>query len=298
MILTIIRVALVIFIVFFGYKLWKDCRDNGPKDVPMKTKVLYGIMGCVLNLLDTLGVGSNATQAAFFKFTKLSPDDELPGNGNVIFAIPVGVEALLFMDVVEVDTVTLFSMLIAAMLGGVLGAKVISKFSVQRIRTILSVTLPCVAIVLVMKVNGYGPFGMMGTANGLMGGKLVVAVAVNFILGSLMCAGVGLYAPCMALCALMGLNITVAFPIMMGSCALLMPPASLEFIKAGKYNRGAAVIMTITGIIGVFIAYFVVKSMSTTLLTYLVAIVLIYMAISFIRSNMKDKQAAAVETAE
>lgn len=39
--------------------------------------VLYGIMGFVLNLLDTLGVGSNATQMAFFKLTKLSPDEHL-----------------------------------------------------------------------------------------------------------------------------------------------------------------------------------------------------------------------------
>ena len=98
--ITILRIAIVVFVVWFFYLLVKDSRENGSKDVPMKTKVLYGIMGCILNLLDTLGVGSNATQAAFFKFTKLSPDEELPGNGNVIFAIPVGVEALLFLKIV------------------------------------------------------------------------------------------------------------------------------------------------------------------------------------------------------
>ena len=96
--ITILRIAIVVFVVWFFYLLVKDSRENGSKDVPMKTKVLYGIMGFILNLLDTLGVGSNATQAAFFKFTKLSPDEELPGNGNVIFAIPVGVEALLVSE--------------------------------------------------------------------------------------------------------------------------------------------------------------------------------------------------------
>ena len=286
--ITILRIAIVVFVVWFFYLLVKDSRENGSKDVPMKTKVLYGIMGFILNLLDTLGVGSNATQAAFFKFTKLSPDEELPGNGNVIFAIPVGVEALLFLKIVEVEPVTLFSMLIAAMLGGIVGSKVITKLPVQKIRMILSVTLPCVAVLLVMKVNGFGPFGMLGTATGLSGGKLILSVAINFILGMLMCAGVGLYAPCMALCALVGMNITVAF--MMGSCALLMPPASLEFVKSGRYNRDAAVIMSITGVIGVLIAYFIVKSMPTTILTYIVAVVLIYMAISFVVSNQKEKK--------
>ena len=270
--ITILRIAIVVFVVWFFYLLVKDSRENGSKDVPMKTKVLYGIMGFILNLLDTLGVGSNATQAAFFKFTKLSPDEELPGNGNVIFAIPVGVEALLFLKIVEVEPVTLFSMLIAAMLGGIVGSKVITKLPVQKIRMILSVTLPCVAVLLVMKVSGFGPFGMLGTATGLSGGKLILSVAINFILGMLMCAGVGLYAPCMAL------------------CALLMPPASLEFVKSGRYNRDAAVIMSITGVIGVLIAYFIVKSMPTTILTYIVAVVLIYMAISFVVSNQKEKK--------
>ena len=270
--ITILRIAIVVFVVWFFYLLVKDSRENGSKDVPMKTKVLYGIMGFILNLLDTLGVGSNATQAAFFKFTKLSPDEELPGNGNVIFAIPVGVEALLFLKIVEVEPVTLFSMLIAAMLGGIVGSKVITKLPVQKIRMILSVTLPCVAVLLVMRVNGFGPFGMLGTATGLSGGKLILSVAINFILGMLMCAGVGLYAPCMALCALVG------------------PPASLEFVKSGRYNRDAAVIMSITGVIGVLIAYFIVKSMPTTILTYIVAVVLIYMAISFVVSNQKQKK--------
>lgn len=288
--ITILRIAIVAFAIWFAYLLIKDGAKNGPKDVPMKTKILYAIMGFVLNLLDTLGVGSNGTQAAFFKFTGLSPDDELPGNGNVIFAIPVAVEALLFLKIVEVEPVTLFSMLIAAMLGGIVGAKVITKLPVQKIRMILSITLPCVAVLLVMKVNGFGPFGMLGTEVGLSGGKLILAVAVNFVLGMLMCAGVGLYAPCMALCALMGMNITVAFPIMMGSCALLMPPASLEFVKSGRYNRGAAVIMSATGILGVLAAYFIVKSMPTTVLTYIVAVVLIYMAVNFIISNVKEKK--------
>ena len=286
--ITILRIAIVVFVVWFFYLLVKDSRENGSKDVPMKTKVLYGIMGFILNLLDTLGVGSNATQAAFFKFTKLSPDEELPGNGNVIFAIPVGVEALLFLKIVEVEPVTLFSMLIAAMLGGIVGSKVITKLPVQKIRMILSTRRS--SDLLVMRVNGFGPFGMLGTATGLSGGKLILSVAINFILGMLMCAGVGLYAPCMALCALVGMNITVAFPIMMGSCALLMPPASLEFVKSGRYNRDAAVIMSITGVIGVLIAYFIVKSMPTTILTYIVAVVLIYMAISFVVSNQKQKK--------
>ena len=124
--------------------------------------ILYGIMGFVLNLLDTLGVGSNATQMAFFKLTKLSPDDHLPANGNVIFAIPVGVEFLLFLDIVEVDTVTLITMLVSSVLGAIVGARIVSRLPVNTLRKILAVILPCVAVILICKLNGFGPFGMMG----------------------------------------------------------------------------------------------------------------------------------------
>ena len=290
MIITILRIIMLVLAVGIFALIVKDCKQNGPKDVSVKHKVVYGIMGFVLNLLDTLGVGSNATQAAFFKLTKLSPDEDLPGNGNVIFAVPVIVEALLFMNIIQVDTLTLFSMLAAAMLGGIVGGKIIAHLPVRNIRTIMSITLPCVAVILVCKINGVGPFGILGYATALSGGKLVLAVIINFVLGMLMCAGVGLYAPCMALCALMGLNITVAFPIMMGSCALLMPPASVEFIKAGRYNRGAAVIASITGIFGVLAAYYIVKELPVKVMTYIVAVVLIYMSISFIHSNRKEKK--------
>ena len=282
------RVVTITILIAYAIYMYRDIIKHKEKD-SFFHMILYGIMGFVLNLLDTLGVGSNATQMAFFKLTKLSPDDHLPANGNVIFAIPVGVEFLLFLDIVEVDTVTLITMLVSSVLGAIVGARIVSRLPVNTLRKILAVILPCVAVILICKLNGFGPFGMMGEEIGLTGGKLVIGIVVNFVLGALMTCGVGLYAPCMALCALLGMNISVAFPIMMGSCAFLMPPASVEFVKSGKYNRPAAAIATITGIFGVLAAYYIVKSMPITLLTWIVAAVLIYMSISFILTLKKEK---------
>ena len=56
-------------------------------------------------------------------------------------------------------------------------------------------------------------------------------MAGNFVLGALMTLGIGLYAPCMILVALLGMNDATAFPIMMGSCAFLMPAASVRFVR-------------------------------------------------------------------
>ena len=132
-----------------------------------------------------------------------------------------------------------------------------------------------------------GPFGAAGTATGLTGVKLVLGIVINFFLGALMTIGVGLYAPCMAMIGALGMNIQAAFPIMMGSCAFLMPSCGIKFIKEGKYDRKASVMLTVGGIIGVFIAYFLVKKMPITLLTWIVIVVMIYTALTFFKDAKK-----------
>lgn len=280
-----LRVAIVVWCGIFIFYLIKDC-INHKEDFKKGHLVTYGIMGAVLNFLDTLGVGSNATQMAFFKFTKLSPDEELPGNGNVIFAVPVAAEFILFLNIVEVNPVTLISMLIASIIGATLGATVVTKLPINTLRSILSVTLLFVAILLITRSLGVGPFAIVGTATALTGSKLIIGIVVNFILGALMTVGVGLYAPCMALVALLGMDITAAFPIMMGSCAFLMPPASIQFVKKGN----AAAVASVTGVIGVLFAYFFVKSMPTTILTWIVSLVLVYMSLNFAKTVLKVRK--------
>ena len=104
-----------------------------------------------------------------------------------------------------------------------------------------------------------------------------------------MTAGVGLYTPCMALVFALGMSPKVAFPIMMGSCAFLMPPASAKFIKEGAYNRKAAIGMCIPGAIGTLIAAFVVKSLPLDVLRWIVIVVVIYTSVVMLRSAAKSK---------
>ena len=52
-----------------------------------------------------------------------------------------------------------------------------------------------------------------------------------------MMLGIGLYAPCMILVSLLGMKPTAAFPIMMGSCAFLMPISSVRFVQHAHLPR-------------------------------------------------------------
>ena len=88
----------------------------------------------------------------------------------------------------------------------------------------------------------------------------MLAVGGNFALGALMTLGIGLYAPCMILVSLLGMNETTAFPIMMGSCAFLMPVGSLRFIREQSYSLRVALGLAIGGIVGSIVAGVFVKS--------------------------------------
>ena len=119
-------------------------------------------------------------------------------------------------------------------------------------------------------------------------------LVVNFLLGALMTLGIGLYAPCLILVSLLGMNPVTAFPIMMGSCAFLMLPAGLTFMRAGRVNFTAMLGLTLGGIPAVLIAAFLVRSLPLELLRWLVVIVVIVAATMMLRSAMRAAVQGAV----
>ena len=284
----ILLAALGIMSVVYGIYLVRDVMTHKEEHLPLKMVPIL-LIGLLANFFDTLGIGSFATSTTAFKFTKSCDDDLIPGTMNVCYAIPISVEAAIFIQRVEIDPLTLVLMIGASIIGAVIGASIISKWNINKVRVALGCAMIGLAIVMVCKLMGFGPFGIVGTANILRGGKLIVGIVVNFILGALMMVGVGLYAPCMALCLLLGLSADKAFPIMMGSCAFLMPPGSIPFIKAGKYHRAAAIPLNISGIIGVLIAGFIITSLPLTLLTWVVVVVMIICSFIFFNDAKKGK---------
>jgi uncharacterized membrane protein YfcA len=110
-----------------------------------------------------------------------------------------------------------------------------------------------------------------------------------------MTLGIGLFAPCMILIATLGMSPVVAFPIMMGSCAFLMPVGSARFVREGSYNLKSALGLTVGGIPGVLIAAYIVKSLPLDYVKWLVVLVVLYTASMMLRSAMVERSRRAVE---
>lgn len=291
MLVKVVLGLLLLLVLYFAVIFFRDYAKTSKEGKLEKGNFLaLGGVGFVTNFFDTLGIGSYATTTALFKFFKLTEDRTIPGTLNVACTIPVTVEALIFITVIKAEPVTLVAMLASATIGAYFGAGIVAKLDERKVELGMGAALIIVAIIMMTGQLGLTPAG--GDAIGLTGIKLIIAIICNFILGALMTLGIGLYAPCMALVYALGMSPKVAFPIMMGSCAFLMPVASAKFIKEGAYDRKASLAITLFGSVGVLIAAYIVKSLPLKVLTWVVIVVIFYTSVMMFRSAQKHKKTA------
>lgn len=288
----VLGVLTAIYAVMFGKDYMESSKNGLLEAEEEKSWIKPGIIGFIANFGDTLGIGSFAPIVAMSKFSKMKVHDkQIPGMLNVSCCIPVVTEALLMTTAIAVEPITLVSMLAAAGAGSYIGAGIISKMDEKKIQLVMGIALLATAILMFLGLPWINLMPGGGNEIGLSGVKLVIGIVGNFILGALMTAGIGLYAPCMALVYFLGMSPKVAFPIMMGSCAVLMPIASAKFIKEGQFPRKASLAITIGGVLGVFIAFYLVKSLPMDILKVLVIIVILYTSFTMLKPVLSKKQA-------
>ena len=121
--------------------------------------------------------------------------------------------------------------------------------------------------------------------------RLAIGVGGNFVLGALMMLGIGLYAPCMILVYLLGMAPTAAFPIMMGSCAFLMPFSSVRFVGSKTYHAQAALGLALGGFHAAVIAAKLVTWLPPGAVRWLVAAVVVYTAINMLATAHQGQAA-------
>ena len=249
---------------------------------------LENLIGFVTNFFDTLGIGSFAPTTSAYKLKNIVPDRIIPGTLNVGHSPAVFIQAFIFMSIIEVEIVTLTALIGASVAGAWIGAGVVASWPRRRIQIGMGVALLVAALLMLMtQLKASFQFDLFpepGEALGLAGTLLVIAVVGNFILGALMTLGIGMYAPCMIMISLLGMNSAVAYPIMMGSCAFLMPMGSIRFVRANAYAMRPALGLVLGGIPAALIAALIVGNLPIDYVRWLVVVVVTYTAISMLRS--------------
>ncbi|MGE5346647.1 MAG: sulfite exporter TauE/SafE family protein [Acidithiobacillales bacterium] len=242
------------------------------------------VIGLVTNFFDTLGIGSFATTTAAFRLFRLVPDELIPGTIIVGDALAVLTQAALFIGVVEVDPLQLTALIAVCVAGGWTGTGVVTRLSRRAIQLGLGTALIVAAVFIAFGMFGLMPAG--GTARALTPSAFVLALVINFLLGALLPLGIGNYAPSLVVFSLLGMDLRAAFPIMMGSGAFVATVAGVRFLSARRFHQRAALGLAIGGIPGVIVAVWLVKSLPLGALRVLVLAVVLYVAVTLLRSGM------------
>ena len=279
-------VALGIFTAFYLWVLVTGLRERAKTD-DVRPNWKTAAAGFVTAFFDTLGIGSFATTTSIFRHWRLVDDGLLPGTLNVGITLPTVVQAYIYTRLIPVDSRTLILMIAAAVVGAWLGAPIVARWPKARIQLGMGTALLIAAAIFLAGALSVLPAG--GTALALSGGKLAFAIVGNFALGALMTLGIGLYGPCMILVSLLGLTPAAAFPIMMGSCAFLMPVASARFVKLQWYDPRAVLGLAIGSVPAVFLAAGIVWSLPLKAIQWLVIVVVVYTAIGLLRAAQRER---------
>jgi uncharacterized membrane protein YfcA len=287
-ILIVLLVLLgVVTLAFCTAWAWELTR-RGKWTVPT---IFQALIGSVTNFFDTLGIGSYATTTTFYRLRRTVDDEKIPGTLTIGHTLPTLTQAFIYITIIDVHMTTLVLLIGASVLGAWLGAGVVTRLPRRGIQVGMGTALLMAAALLVYKLLAGDPRG--SDALGLDGGLLVTAFVGNFIFGALMTIGVGAYAPIMIMVSLLGMNPKTAFPIMMGSCAFLMPVASVRFLRTEKYDARAALGLALGGIPAVLLAAFLVKELHLDVVRWLVLVVVLYTACTMLYSARVESRPPA-----
>ncbi len=288
MVLYALLTALALLAIVFLTVIVRTAIKRG--DLPASLFEAIGL-GAVTNFFDTLGIGSFAPTTAWIKFRKLVPDSFIPAVLNVGHALPTVAQAAIFFVLlgVRVDPLLLTACIVAAVLGGLVGAPLVVRAPVRLVQGIVGVALLIAASLYAMSNLNWFPIG--GDATALTGPFLYVAVGMHFLLGVLMSFGIGLYAPSLIMLSLMGLDPKLAFPIMAGACAFLMPTTGFRFAASERIDLKVVMGLALGGVPAVLLAAFVVKDLDVVVLRWLVVAVVLYASTLLLRSAFAVEKA-------
>ncbi|MGQ3890820.1 sulfite exporter TauE/SafE family protein [Legionella sp. CNM-4043-24] len=243
--------------------------------------------GVIAFIADALGVGSFAVNVALAKLLSTFSDDELPAVNNGAQVIPGVIEALFFMKLVDVDVVTMVTLVAGTCIGGLIGGNVVSHLSRQAIRLAMSVCFVLLIALLLSHQLHLMPSG--GNVVALTGWKLVAGFIAMIVCGGLTSVGIGLFVMVQGVLFLLNVSPVVAFPIMTVAGAMQQPLTTMVFLYQDKIPLKKTLILSLSGCLGVFIAMQIFSHLTVSWLHTLLLFILIYNFYAITRSYLRNR---------
>lgn len=250
--------------------------------------VAMAIVSFFMFFLSTFGISDFAIGSSLYPKAKWVSDKKLPGTLNTECVIPVAVMALAYISSIEVGLLTLVTAIVCQVVGAYVSPRYVTKLPANQIKRFVAAGL-FIAVGLIL-AGKFGIYPSGGELSSLEGGSLILFALLCMLFGALNNIGIGSYALTMATVYAMGLNPSIAFPIMMGACTFSVPIGSMQFIKLDSYSRKITLFTSTFGVLGVLVAAFVVKSLDVSALLWVVVVVVLYSAITMLKSSFNKEK--------
>jgi uncharacterized membrane protein YfcA len=255
-----------------------------PLSLTQYTKLIFS--GIIAFIADTLGIGSFAVNVALAKLFGTFHDDELPPMNNGAQVIPGAIEALFFMQIVNVDLTTLLVLVFGTCLGGVIGGYIVSYINKQAIRLAM---VSCFFVIIgILLSHQFHLFSMGGDLHALHSWKLVIGFLGLALCGALTSFGIGLFVMVQSVLFLLNVSPEVAFPIMTIAGAMQQPLTTMVFLKMDKIPLKRTLVVSFAGCIGVLITIPVFKHLTINGLHLILIGILVFNCISIGRTYLQS----------
>lgn len=272
-ILIIKLIVTILVVATFVYFL---INFNQAKEVlNFRQKWQTAVTGFVSTFFDTFGIGSFASIFAFRNAFGLM-DDNKRFNGSMVVqaTLPTLLQSILFLQLVQIDGLTLITACVMIALGGVVSGYFVKFVTRNAIYNVMLLTFIITVIILIL--NSMHMLSIGGSLIEVRGGKLIALGVVMFLAGCLPAFGVGYYSIVLVVIFLLGLSPAVAYPIMTTASAVQMPMTAVPMIKNRQYYSWSAPLMSIPGCIAVMIAAPIISKVDASFLKWVLLVVIFY----------------------
>lgn len=274
MAMKLIMIAIVVLSLFcVGMMLYKLKKQPAVHLSVMDYCKLI-ISGIIAFIADALGLGSFAVNIALAKLFGTFSDDELPALNNGAQVMPGVIESLFFMQLIDVDLVTLVTLVAGTCVGGLIGGSVVSRLSKQAIRLAMICCFTLIIGLLLCRQFDIFPIG--GTLTALHSWKLALGFGGMVLCGMLTSVGIGLFVMVQAVLFLLGVSPMVAFPIMTTAGAMQQPLTTLTFLQQDKIPLKKTLILSLAGCVGVAFVVLIFDNLTITWLHSLLLLIVTY----------------------
>lgn len=281
----VILLVCTIFIYFlFNFKYGKE-------QLSLRSKLQTASSGFAANFFDTFGVGSFSSYFALRNLFGLMPDTKRYNGTLVVQAtLPTMLQSILFLQLVKIDSLTLVVSCVAIALGGVVSGYFVKYVSKGTIYNVMLVTFAVTAIILIL--SNMNMLNVGGDLSQVRDTKLIILGVIMFLAGCLPAFGVGYYSIVLVVIFLLGLSPVVAYPIMTTASAVQMPMTAVPMIKNRQFYSLSALILAIMGCVAVFIAAPIISSIDSSMLKWILLVVLIYNIFMLIKAKLELRSAS------